>query len=636
MFIYFPYPYPNEDYRSVIFRYHNRVGNIDMIETKKELFDISSSKLGHFPRNISYLIKKLSQEAEVLKEGILRCTWYSLFNPFIEADRLTKVEEDILFGRCSQKNYVGRIAIQRHTPVLSKTINYCIECMLEDYERNGEVFAHLDHQVYFLDFCPIHLIKLNEKCPECNMPFSNTLSGTLSIKPCCSSSNSQKVEVSKINKLKLRLFSELKYFKKHAGNMESHFLFSRIIAMIGKNGYIDIRGFIDRKRLIDDLTKYFGKETLESVSIYSESLTKEHLAYFINQKYMSKFIILYLLVILFLEGTVKKWLEEDEYFSIPIPFGNGPWPCYNTFCPSYQLNSITKCKRTITGKINIGRFTCEFCGFVYTRKQLLEGSLPERFQLERWGFLLKEKVKELYDSGNKINDIAALTGTPIPTIKNFLKLYKENGKFKGIDIESNDTVDELLSGFNEVAASFDQIQKESYKEKISILVTSQKDLTRSKLKKTAPTEYAWILKNDRKWLDEILPPFKIQTLDYCSMDVDLRLQVRKAAKMLIASNPPTRIKQYSILNKLNVKDKHRILSHKEKLPLTVAELNSHIESIEDYQVRHIPSLFSQLKASGYVNVTVESILAFRRSYRSCTEETKHRIEKVLSELQGEE
>ncbi|WP_416829295.1 TnsD family Tn7-like transposition protein [Ectobacillus polymachus] len=637
MLVYFPEPYPNEDFRSVIFRYHHRSGNVDMKDTKKELFDIASGNLRPFPRNISSLLKKLPVENCALKEKFLSCTWFSLFKPFLSKERLSLIEMDILYGK-SQNSYVGRIPNQRNTLVLSKTIKYCIICMQEDFKRNGEIYVHLEHQIDFLDFCPTHFIKLDENCPKCSTPFSDSIKGVLSIKPCCYGTDYQKIEKNKINKFKLNLFSELQSFKNHAANMESHILYAKIIAMLGKNGYIDLRGYIKKRRIINDLVKYYQVDCLNSVSIFPESLIKRNNQYFLNHKYMSQFIILYILLILFLEGSIKSWTEQKEYYSVPIPFGIGPWPCYNPVCPSFQLyNSINKCKRTITEKNNIGRFICPICGFEYIKKESPEDSDNSSiFQLEKWGFLWESKVQELYNNGYKVKEIADLTGSPKRTIRECLNKFK-NDFFEDTsspkklidDLEKT----EIFRGLIEVAASCEEGAKKSYRDKIiNYLQKSHGNLTRMDVRKIAPKEYLWILKNDKKWLKEILPPVR-HIQNYELIDVELKFKVRKAAEMVLASNPSFRIRKYNIMNILDPKDKNRLLNHKEKLPKTIAELDSHIESVEDYQVRHIPIIVSQLKSYRYVNGTLNSILAFRRSYRNCSEETKQRIVEVLEKIQ---
>ena len=55
MLPFFPAPYPDEDFRSIVYRYHIRSKNVNLMNTKQELFNIKSLKNNHFPRNYNYL-----------------------------------------------------------------------------------------------------------------------------------------------------------------------------------------------------------------------------------------------------------------------------------------------------------------------------------------------------------------------------------------------------------------------------------------------------------------------------------------------------------------------------------------------------------------------------------------------------
>jgi hypothetical protein len=58
---------------------------------------------------------------------------------------------------------------------------------------------------------------------------------------------------------------------------------------------------------------------------------------------------------------------------------------------------------------------------------------------------------------------------------------------------------------------------------------------------------------------------------------------------------------------------------------------------EQYLIRHVPVLISQMKQSGRkAKVNFESIRSIRRSYRSCTDEVKNKIEIILDKLQEDD
>lgn len=80
----FPEPFPDEDFRSIIFRYHVRSANADFSESKFELFGTTSYKQTVFPRRLNYLLGKLPIGSTLSKELLLyNHTWYGLYKVFI-------------------------------------------------------------------------------------------------------------------------------------------------------------------------------------------------------------------------------------------------------------------------------------------------------------------------------------------------------------------------------------------------------------------------------------------------------------------------------------------------------------------------------------------------------------------------
>lgn len=641
--IYFPEPYPDEDFRSIIYRYHIRSGNVEFKDTKKELFDVCSYKLGLFPRNLSKLLNKIPYEWNLTKENFLSHTWFPLFEPFLEKNRLAIINNDIMFGKSGISNFVGRVATQRNIPVLSKEIKYCPMCMEEDYKKYGESYVHLKHQLAFLDFCSDHYIKLTNKCSHCGTYFSNQGLGELSIKPCCTKVKYEKVTRSRITDFSIRLLTECAYIKERKSMMNADFIYSKLMVVLGNNGYINIKGKVYRRKLVEDLMKKYQKDCPDLIDIIKYKMPIERISsYFFTPEHMSKLIIFYVLLIIFLSGTTKTFIETDESYSIPIPFGTGPWPCHNHICPSHQVvKPITKCERSYILKGFKGRFICPICGFEYEKKWTTEEKeiiSENKYIIKKRGHLWNERVLELYNLGYKVDEIAIIVKSYKSNIQSVLRNYKKlkaNNNALATKTKSKDAERAILLGQSEVATTEtikDKVRM-NYRAKINNLKKIHKNLNRTAAYRLAQKEYKWLLRNDNEWLNHILPAF---SLDYLSMDIDLRQKVRNIAKILYASNPPNRIRMYTILNRLELKEKNLILSHKEKLPKTVAEVESQIETIDDYQVRHVPVLISHFKSIGRKEkVTFNSIASVHKSYRNCSEETKKRIEEVLNKLQND-
>lgn len=617
----FPEGYPDEDFRSVVYRYHIRAGNVSMDETNNELFDVKSAKLLQFPRKLSTLLEQLPFGHNLTEDHFLSNTWFPLISPFLPKERLSLVYNDILNG--DGPKYVGRIVSQRQLPILSKEIKYCPLCVEQDYEVYGESYLHLSHQLSFIKICPKHKVTLYESCPDCGSSYSNKEQGSLTVIPCCKGIEIQHESVDEVEELKIKLKNEMVYFRNNSINLSHGMLHSKIMILLGAKGYIDIKGNIEKQRLIKDLEGYYKRDFLNEIVGSKDTylLTKTSLYNFLNPDQMTRFILLYFLVILFLSGSVKNFLDVLETFSCPIPFGTGPWECYNSICSSYEIGlPIIKCKRTYIYKGNFkGYFLCPVCGYEYARKWSLTDKENDKISVTEMGHLWQMKVKRLFDDGYKIPYIAKILKSKESRVRSFIKKIDMNVVETKIDA----TIENLKV-------------RELYRAKVKTLLETNDNFKRIDIKRRAYKEYRWLIKNDNEWFNLVLPPSrgKRQPLDYEAVDIELISKVRKAAEKVYAINPPTRIKATSIINKLNPTDRSRINNYHNKLPGTIKELGLLVESIDEYQIRHTPVLFSKIMNSGeYRRVTFKSLCSHRKSYNKCTAETRKKIEEILNELQ---
>lgn len=633
--IFFPEPYPDEDFRSIIYRYHVRSGNNQLRETKVELFDIKSNLLTPVPSNLFSLLNKLPQGHGFNNTSfVLNTTWLPFFLPFMSTEKRSRLERGILYGN---KISTPKMDAGKNVPILTNKIKYCPICMEDDYKKYGECYVHLKHQLSFIDFCTEHIVKLIDKCPKCQKDLSKKYAQSLTRVPCCSYENIKRIEHSELIHFKYRLFLEVSYFKQNSVDLNSDIFYAKLISLLGSNGYI-YKGAIDKHKLLKDLTQHYSMECIQSIgNIDYLFFSKTILPRFLSRKKMVNFALIYILILMFLAGTVKNFLDSKDFYSIPIPFNPGPWSCYNTVCPSFksQKKSIAYCERTYKETYFLGKFTCPICGFQYTRKSMLQSNklkkdAPDEIRVIFRGNLWDKAIKEMQQRGYMIREIAEVLNTSPHIVKKSLVESKkkhnlEDKSLKEIKLSLYETAVTTSSSFS---------IKEQYRNKIISLVKENANLIRTHATKLAPKEYRWLLKNDSKWLYDVLPPKErnLSEKELIIMDEELRAKVRKIASIVFESNPSRQIKRFTIINKLSRRDQGRIRIYNEKLPKTLAELDFNIESREDYQVRHIPVIVAQLKLKGHVNITLNGIIADSKTYINCTEETKKRIQHVLDDI----
>ncbi|MDR7002821.1 TnsD family Tn7-like transposition protein [Neobacillus niacini] len=640
--LYFPEGYPDEDFRSIVYRYHIRSDNIGIKESRKELFNMSSNSLGHLPRNLQFFLSKLPYGSKVLVEDIFDHTWFPLLKPFITKERLSIINNDIMNGTNMYSNYAGKLMSSRNVSIFSNEIRYCLECMKTDDEKYGECYVHLQHQLAFINFCHQHNSKLLVRCPKCGKNFFKKKDLHLTVTPCCTNTY-EKIDETLDIQFKKTLLSEFVFFKEHAKLMSNDTLYQKIIIILGIKGYISFSGMIDRSRIIDDFLKFYENKILESVGFDKDIVfSKSSSGRLLNQSEMVNYILFYFLLIIFLTGSIKNFIEHSEVFSITLPFGSGPWNCYNPICPCFEQKPIQRCERKKNGDNFIGLFLCPVCGFKYSR-EWKKGTTQENnnYSVKSRGYLWMSKVYELYGTGYKCPEIAKIVKADTETVRRYLNKVK-NSQSDFIQSLMRSTGQDLNKSFSlyetytEVAATKikeDTFEvREKYRKRILELKRSKIDLKRMDAHKELRKEYLWLLANDADWFNRVLPPMDLTKIDYSKLDEEMKYKIKVAAKKVYSSNPARRIGKHLIINVLDEKEKNRILAYLSKLPKTKQILESHIESIDDYQVRNVPYIVSKLKSYGYKNITFNSIRDYNKTYRKCKEETIKRIEKVLEEL----
>ena len=96
MLSYLPILYPDEDSRSIIFRYHVLSGNSDFSVTNSELFGRKVYSLTVFPRNLNFLFNQLPSRFMSMDDFLFNHTYFHWVKPFIPKDRLSRAIEEIM------------------------------------------------------------------------------------------------------------------------------------------------------------------------------------------------------------------------------------------------------------------------------------------------------------------------------------------------------------------------------------------------------------------------------------------------------------------------------------------------------------------------------------------------------------
>lgn len=156
MLQFFPTPYPDELWYSVLCRYHVRTGNATSAVTFRELFGgVDHAALGSFLPNglITDIAKQLPEGVIDIEEIALNHTLFKYIFRFQTLDikqKLFNVSKDTKID----------FPIKKSKPSGLSELKSCPMCMAEDTEQYGEPYWHLSHQIPYVTVCNKHKCRL--------------------------------------------------------------------------------------------------------------------------------------------------------------------------------------------------------------------------------------------------------------------------------------------------------------------------------------------------------------------------------------------------------------------------------------------------------------------------------------------
>uniref|UniRef100_UPI001F48986A TniQ family protein n=1 Tax=Enterocloster aldenensis TaxID=358742 RepID=UPI001F48986A len=169
MLQYFPTPYPDELWYSVLCRYHIRTGNPTSAPTFRELFNgTEHAALGSFLPN-----RLIFDIARQLPKGTLDIEDIALNHTlvkYIYRLQTPEIKQKILEATKSEKTDFPIIIVK---PYESLELKSCPLCMREDIEKYGETYWHLKHQIPYVSVCQKHKCRLNTRQREYKNELNN-------------------------------------------------------------------------------------------------------------------------------------------------------------------------------------------------------------------------------------------------------------------------------------------------------------------------------------------------------------------------------------------------------------------------------------------------------------------------------
>lgn len=153
---YFPTPYPNEWWYSVLCRYHVRSGYSKHATTSRELYGDKSVTHGRlFPGTSIHTIAPRHpagiDEKRLLMENTLAPYYMRFFAP---------KKKDVILDRLLHGKAAGITSIDLYGLDGKQGLRYCPRCYDQDIGRYGEPYWHREHQIPLMPLCPEHSVPL--------------------------------------------------------------------------------------------------------------------------------------------------------------------------------------------------------------------------------------------------------------------------------------------------------------------------------------------------------------------------------------------------------------------------------------------------------------------------------------------
>lgn len=256
MLQYFPTPYPDELWYSVLCRYHVRTGNPTHLTTIKELFAGKSyvAMGSFFPNNILYeVIQQLPEGTLDIEDVALNHTLFKYGFRFQPIEKKLEMLELIKQGQSAFPMKLSEM--DQKFP----KIKMCPICMKEDREKYGEPYWHLSHQIPMVNICQKH--KCSLWVHEC--PTKNELNRNFILPDMCIGI-SKDYEVKPYDEFLTEILTQYQYMPLEVGPTNGY---NNIYEALINEGYGTVRKNMDfimnLKKISEDLCQLFGEDFIK-------------------------------------------------------------------------------------------------------------------------------------------------------------------------------------------------------------------------------------------------------------------------------------------------------------------------------------------------------------------------------------
>ncbi|CAG7630060.1 TniQ family protein [Paenibacillus allorhizosphaerae] len=499
-----PPPLPDEDIRSIIFRYHKESGSQNFIKTARKILGKDTGLNALFTTNIGKFLNAIpGKNSYDFTNFIFDHTYLPIFRIFLSRVKQKSVLEMLYV--CNESNSQIQIG---QTSNISTEINYCPLCSIEDYYTNGVCYIHRIHQIKDLNMCYKHKIDLLSKCTKCNKSFANKKGTELLTTPQCNNCGTKFEKYAfhvKGDELKSNVLQDIEFLLAYKDEINCEIMKGLNFHYALANDLVLKKGAFKEKEYIEYLNSQFEEEKLASVNISTSSSVR---AFSLNSLGLKQWsVILQILNMRLFAGSAEAFLTRP----LPIIASNiplvdeTPIECHNPSC----LSLINGFKRTYDPKAKSYDqiYTCPVCGIIFSSKRskrfnsvvIIQKPLIQRNGEKRVFYPKRTRewfvrLVQLYDQSGISKNNAIELGCSLETFKKYIKMYHQNN--------------EDLICFTSLRINTDYIKCrcEEIEKQVIEVKKSNPNITRNQLLDViGKAQYDFLIKYDYEWTEANFP-----------------------------------------------------------------------------------------------------------------------------------
>jgi len=594
MVSYFPIPFPDETFYSLVCRYAFIIGETSPLKVNEQLFGKRKIQLSYeFPNRLADFIRHVSHLSTLTSESVIaNHSSFDFYKYFITPTHADLVKTKMISGTVGNIN--GFIGLNRSDLRPLDTPRYCIKCAESDIIQFGQVYWHRLHQLV-IPVCPIHKLYLTNLATAQVSLRSQQYYYTFSKEGLDSNA------VPCFNSLLLEM-----------AELSSHLLNNKASIGVTKEFYnqaLNEKGFYRGKRvmidkLIQSIVTQFGEAEISQWKDIS-NIKLPLLESIQSMIYKGDRIFnpaRHLLLNLFLQKFPGLEIREE------ISFGSGPWLCYNKASDHFLQPIIedAQIKYSTKHKQRVGIFKCK-CGMVYMRYRRLNSKVNKEVTwVTDYGEEWHTKFKKAYEYGLSNGLLAKEFGVSVTVVKNAIKKYS---KTVTADLSTASNTQEIKAKFREM---WERCLKEG------------NGKSPTEVRKLLPNIYYWLSTYDRDWLRAINISFSVRRagnqmrINWNQVDKQTLEKLKEAYQSLLISQHTKRITKtllFRMVSRFRYVTSQRHIS---QLPKSKRFIEDSVESESQYQLRRIkiafeaecvdevPSYSRVVRSSGIKNLLPET------------------------------